>query len=46
MLGLAGLAEGVSFAIPDARSLAALVALGILLGQLDEVGADGVPHPA
>lgn len=30
MLGLAGLAEGVSFAIPDARSLAALVALGII----------------
>lgn len=29
---LAGLAEGVSFAIPDARSLAALLALG-LIGQ-------------
>ena len=32
LLGLAGVAEGVSFAIPDARSLAALVALG-LIGQ-------------
>jgi len=32
ILGLAGLAEGVSFAIPDARSLAALLALG-LVGQ-------------
>jgi drug/metabolite transporter (DMT)-like permease len=32
LLGLAGVAEGVSFAIPDARSLAALLALG-LIGQ-------------
>lgn len=32
MLGLAGLVEGASFVIPDARSLAALLALG-LVGQ-------------
>lgn len=32
LLGLAALAEGASFAIPDARSLAALLALG-LIGQ-------------
>ena len=32
MLGLAGLIEGASFAIPDAQSLAALLALG-LVGQ-------------
>ena len=32
LLGLAALAEGVPFAIPDARSLAALLALG-LIGQ-------------
>ncbi len=32
MLGLAGLVEGVSFAIPDLRSLFALLALG-LIGQ-------------
>jgi drug/metabolite transporter (DMT)-like permease len=32
MLGLAALAEGVSFAIPDTRSLVALLALG-LIGQ-------------
>ena len=32
LLGLAGLAEGASFAIPDGRSLAALLALG-LIGQ-------------
>lgn len=32
MLGLAGLAEGVSFVIPDMRSLVALLALG-LIGQ-------------
>jgi drug/metabolite transporter (DMT)-like permease len=32
LLGLAGLVEGVSFAIPDGRSLVALVALG-LIGQ-------------
>jgi drug/metabolite transporter (DMT)-like permease len=30
MLGLAGLIEGVSFAIPDLRSLVALVALGFI----------------
>jgi drug/metabolite transporter (DMT)-like permease len=32
MLGVAGLVEGVAFAIPDARSLVALLALG-LIGQ-------------